>query len=178
MRPEMRPEMRPAVRPSMRPRVRVAAWLAGLLCLACSAREPEPAGVGRWLFTRSTLADVTDGICQPTDLNDGRKGTWCFAQTPFRIGGRTAEVDLYFLGTVKSARLIELQLKIRGCHEDELEQWMRSAFGPPIENKPTRAYWKNAFLWAAALMPSEPGRCLVHFLPLSENAEIARIKQL
>jgi hypothetical protein len=41
-----------------------------------------------------------------------------------------------------------------------------------------RGYWKNAFLWAAALMPSEPGRCLVHFLPLSENAEIARIKQL
>jgi hypothetical protein len=157
-----------------------AAALGALACVAilgCSRREPEFAGVGPWLFTRTTLRDVTGGICQPTDLNDGRKGTWCFAQKPFRIGSRSAEVDLYFLGTDKAATLIEIQLKVRGCHEDELEQWMRSAFGPPIENKPTRAYWKNAFLWAAALMPSEPGRCIVHFLPLSENAEIDRIKQ-
>jgi hypothetical protein len=151
------------------------AWLA---CLSCSGHEPERTGVGKWRFNHTTLHDVTDGICQAADLNDGRKGTWCFAQTPFRIGQRTVEVDLYFLGAEPSAPLIELQLKIRGCHEDELEQWMRSAFGPPIESKATRGYWKNSFLWAAALMPSEPGRCLVHFLPLSENAEIDRIKQL
>jgi hypothetical protein len=25
-------------------------------------------------------------------------------------------------------------------------------------------------------LPSEPSRCLVHFLPLSENAEIERLK--
>jgi len=146
--------------------------------LACEGRAPEFAGVGKWTFTRTTLHDVTSGICQPTDLNDGRKGTWCFAQTPFRIGKSNAEVDLYFLGTDPTARLIELQLKIRGCHEDELDQWMRGAFGPPIDSKATRGYWKNSFLWAAALMPSEPGRCLVHFLPLSENAEIDRIKRL
>jgi hypothetical protein len=152
--------------------------IACLLGLACSGHEPEPSGVGRWRFGHTTRNDVTGGICQPADLNDGRKGTWCFAQTPFRIGKRTADVDLYFLGTEPTAPLIELQLKIRGCHEDELDQWMRSAFGPPIETKATRGYWKNSFLWAAALMPSEPGRCLVHFLPLAENAEIARIKQI
>jgi len=147
---------------------------------ACEGRATEFAGVGKWRFTHTTLHDVTDGICQPTDLNDGRKGTWCFAQTPFRIGsGKTnAEVDLYFLGTDPAAKLIELQLKVRGCHEDELDQWMRSAFGPPVDTRSTRGYWKNSFLWAAALMPSEPGRCLVHFLPLSENAEIDRIKRL
>ncbi|HSR98933.1 MAG TPA: hypothetical protein VLM79_17875, partial [Kofleriaceae bacterium] len=77
----------------------------------------------------------------------------------------------------KTAKLIEIQLKVRGCHEDELDQWMRSALGPPIETRSTRAYWKNSFLWAAALLPSEPGRCLVHLLPLSENGEIDRIKQ-
>ena len=33
---------------------------------------------------------------------------------------------------------------------------MRTAFGPPIETKSTRGYWKNSFLWAAALLPSEP----------------------
>lgn len=152
--------------------------LAVAMLAACKQAEPEVSGVGKWRFTRSTLNDVHDGICQPTELNDGRKGTWCFAQTPFKIGTRTADVDLYFLGGEKSAKLIEIQLKVRGCREDEVEQWMRAAFGPPIESKSTRAYWKNAFLWAAAFLPSEPGRCLVHFLPLSENAEIDRIKQM
>lgn len=157
---------------------RLAALVAALACssLACS-REPEPSGVGPWRFPHTTLGDVKDGLCQPTELGDGRKATWCFAQTPIRIGRATAEVDLYFLGADKAAKLIEIQLKVRGCHEDELDQWMRTALGPPIESKPTRSYWKNSFLWAAALLPSEPGRCVVHFLPLSENAEIARIKE-
>lgn len=146
--------------------------------VACSGREAEFSGVGRFRFGHTTLADITDGICQPTDLNDGRKGTWCFAQTPMRIAGSNAEPDLYFFGTDKAAPLIELQLKLRGCHEDQLDQWMRTSFGAPLETRPTRGYWKNAFLWAAAMMPSEPGRCLVHFLPLSENAEIERIKKL
>jgi len=153
--------------------------LAGaMLSAACEGKPPEPSGVGKWRFTHTTLKDVTDGICQPTDLNDGRKGTWCFAQVPFKIAKSTAEVDLYFLGSDKSAPLLELQLKVRGCHEDEVEQWMRSAFGPPIESKASRVYWKNSFLWAAAMLPSEPGRCVIHFLPLAENAEIDRIKQL
>ena len=163
------------------PRVGTALLAALVVALAGSSlsctREPEPSGVGPWRFPHTTLADVKDGLCQPTELSDGRKATWCFAQPPVRIGGDTAEVDLYFLGADKAAKLIEIQLKVRGCHEDQLDQWMRTALGPPIEGKPTRSYWKNSFLWAAALMPSEPGRCIVHFLPLSENAEIARIKE-
>lgn len=145
---------------------------------ACRGRAPEFDGIGNWRFPHTTRKDITDGLCQPTDLGDGRKATWCFAQPPIKIGARAAEVDLYFLGTEPTARLIEIQLKIRGCREDELEQWMRKAFGPPIDSRATRAYWKNSFLWAAALMPSEPGRCLVHLLPVSENAEIDRIEQL
>lgn len=144
--------------------------------VACGGREPEYAGVGPWRFTRTTLADIHGGVCQPTELTDGRKATWCFALTPIKVGARSAEVDLYFLGSEPTAKLIEIQLKVRGCHEDELDQWMRAAFGAPIETRASRAYWKNAFLWAAALMPSEPGRCLVHLLPLAENAEIERIK--
>jgi hypothetical protein len=153
------------------------AALAGLTEAGCHGREAEYDGIGSWRFPHTTRKDITEGLCQPTDLNDGRKGTWCFAQPPIKTGGGIAEVDLYFLGTDKTAELIEIQLKVRGCREDALDQWMRTALGPPIETKPTRGYWKNSHLWAAALLPSEPGRCIVHFLPLSENAEIERIKQ-
>jgi hypothetical protein len=144
---------------------------------ACSGREPEAAGVGQWRFGKTTRADAT-GVCQPTDLQDGRKATWCFGQPAYKIGGHVADVDLYFVGTEPTGKLIEIQLKVRGCDEGALDQWMRHAFGVPIENRSSRAYWQNSFLWAAAFMPSEPGRCLVHLLPLSENGEIARIKAL
>lgn len=152
--------------------------LAVVASAACHGSAPEFDGIGNWRFGHTTRTDITGGLCQPTDLSDGRKATWCFAQQPIKIGARTAEVDLYFLGSEPTAPLIEIQLKVRGCHEDELDQWMRQTFGVPIDTRSTRGYWKNSFLWAAALMPSEPGRCLVHLLPLSENAEIDRIKQL
>ena len=85
--------------------MRLALWLACVACVACVAcsREPEYSGIGRWRFTRSTLGDATDGICQPTDLNDGRKGTWCFAQTPIRIEKRSAEVKADY--EARSAKL-------------------------------------------------------------------------
>lgn len=153
--------------------VAVAALAAGAAC----ERKGDPAGLGRWTFTKSTLADgKRDGRCQPTELSDGRKATWCFGLQPIKAGGKVGEIDLYFAGAADDAKLIEIQLKVRGCVEEDLDKWMRERFGPPFETKATRAYWKNAFLWAAALMPSEAGRCLVHFLPLSEGAEIERIK--
>jgi hypothetical protein len=153
------------------------AALTALTEAGCHGGEAEYDGIGPWRFPHTTRKDITEGLCQPTDLNDGRKATWCFAQSPIKIGARTAEVDLYFAGTDPAARLIEIQLKVRGCREEDLKQWLRTSFGAPIETRPQRAYWKNSFLWAAALLPSEPGRCLVHVLPLSENAEIDRIKQ-
>jgi hypothetical protein len=160
---------------------RGALALVALAGAACSGRAPEYDGIGNWRFPHTRLQNIKEGMCQPSDLSDGRKATWCFAQPPIRIGreGKSnIDVDLYFLGTEPSAPLIEIQLKVRGCHEDELEQWLRTGFGAPIESRAQRAYWKNSFLWIGALMPSDPGRCLVHVLPLSENAEIGRIKQL
>ncbi len=173
------------------------ALIVSLALLAgCEGRKAEPAGIGYWVFGRTTLANVHSGNCQPTELSDGRKATWCFAHPPIKFGKRVADVDAYFLGTeppplppdatkeqrdarkaeLEKLPLIEVQLKVRGCVEDEVDRWMRERFGPPIETKSTRQYWKNSFLWAAAFLPSEPSRCLVHFLPLSENAEIERIK--
>jgi hypothetical protein len=153
--------------------VLAAALAAGAGC----EKKGDPAGLGRWTFTRSTLADAKQaGRCQPTELADGRKATWCFGLQPIKAGNRVAELDLYFGGSTDDAKLIELQLKVRGCVEDELDKWMRERFGPPFETRAMRAYWKNAFLWAAALLPSEAGRCVVHFLPLTESAEIERIK--
>lgn len=151
--------------------------VAALALVACEPKKGEPTGVGRWRFGHSVRADAKDGICQPTELADGRKATWCFANPPYKVANRTAEVDLYFGGTDDQAPLIEIQLKVRGCVEDDLDRWMRQVFGPPVETRATRGYWQNAFMFAAALMPSEPGRCVVHFLPLSERGEIARIKQ-
>jgi hypothetical protein len=150
--------------------------LLALLALGCEGRKPEAAGFGRWRFNHLTLDQVKEGKCQPTDLNDGRKATWCFAQTPYKVGKRTAEVNAYFLGTAPDSKLIEVQLSVRGCVEDDLEQFLRQSYGPPIEVKGNRASWKNSFIWIAAIMPSDPGRCLVHMLPVSENGEIARIK--
>jgi hypothetical protein len=145
----------------------------------CKGRTGEPAGIGRWTFTRSTLAHAKKaGRCQADKASDGRPITWCFGIQPIKAGGRTAAVDLYFGGVEDDAKLIEIQLQVRGCVEDQLDQWMRERFGTPFETKSTRSYWKNSFLWAAALMPSEAGRCLVHLLPLSEGSEIERIKQL
>jgi hypothetical protein len=154
------------------------AIVAALVVLvSCKSEPSEPSGIGKWRFGHSVLGDVKTGPpCQPTDLSDGRKASWCFQQTPFKLGQRAAEVDLYFLGTEPTAPLIEIQLKVRGCVETELDQWMRTALGPPVETRSNRGYWKNKHMWAAALMPSEPGRCLVHLLPLSEAGEIERIK--
>ncbi len=146
---------------------------------ACDGKKKNTvSGVGKYTFNKTTLKDAREGNCQPTQLEDGRMATWCFALPPFKLAKSTvADVDLYFDGQTPDAKLIEIQMKIRGCQESEVETWMRSAFGPPIESKSTRVYWKNEYLWAAALLPSEPARCLIHLLPLSENAEIERIKQ-
>jgi hypothetical protein len=81
--------------------------------LAGCKREPELSGVGPWSVTRTRRKDAT-GICQPTELPDGRAGTWCFKQKPFGVGRKAAAVDLYFAGNDPEAPLIELQLQIRG----------------------------------------------------------------
>jgi len=151
-------------------------WLALVLVVACSDRAPEFSGIGQWRFTQSTLADAKHGRCQPEELADGRKGTWCFGNPPYQLGPNNAAVDLYFLGTEPTAPLIEIQLQVRGCDEQALDRWITSNFGPAIERRAARAFWKNSFMWIAAQMPSQPGRCLVHLLPLSEQGEIARIK--
>jgi hypothetical protein len=92
------------------------------------------------------------------------------------VAKKTAEVDAYFLGTEPTAPLIELQLKVRGCVEGDVESWLRSVMGVPTQTLATREYWQNSFMFAAAYLPSEPGRCLVRFLPTSEQDDIARIK--
>ncbi|HEY4239675.1 MAG TPA: hypothetical protein VGM88_07665 [Kofleriaceae bacterium] len=146
--------------------------LASLALAACSGRDPEPGGLGKWSFAKTTVAQAeTEGRCQPTELFDGRKALWCFGLTPVKIGARAADVDLYFT----DGKLIEIQVKLRGCDENTFEQFFRRIYGPPIETKGNHEFWKNSFLWAAAFMPSEPGRCLAHILPLSEAGEIARI---
>jgi hypothetical protein len=145
--------------------------------IGCEPRKPEFSGVGPWSVVKTKRKDAT-GICQPTELPDGRAGTWCFRQNPFGVGEKAAEVDLYFLGSEPTSPLIELQLKVRGCVEDDVEVWLRQNFGAPYERRESRAYWRNSRMFLAAFLPLEPGRCLLRMLPLSEVAEIERIKLL
>ena len=153
-------------------------WLAlVLLVAACEPKKAEPSGIGPWRFTKTTRKDATQGICAKETTSTGRAVTWCHTMPPIKIVDRTATVDLYFDGHADDGKLIEIQLSVRGCVEDDLDRWIRGVMGPPIETRGTRAYWQNSFMWIAALMPSDPGRCLVHLLPRSETAEIERIKQ-
>jgi hypothetical protein len=153
--------------------IAVAVAVAG----GCEARQPEFSGVGRWSVVRTQRKDAT-GICQPTELPDGRAGTWCYRQPPFGLGKKAAEVDLYFAGAEPTSPLIELQLKVRGCVEGDIEVWLRQHFGAPYEQRGTRAYWRTSKMFLAAFLPQDPGRCVLRMLPLSEGGEIERIKLL
>jgi hypothetical protein len=145
--------------------------------VACNG-DDEYTGIGIWKFGSSTRGNVKAGRCDPTTLTDGRAATWCYLLPPYKIANRVADLSLYFLGSDDDAPLIEIQLSVRGCIEDDVVAWMRSAFGAPIEQRAKRAYWQNKYLWAAAFIPDDPGTCTLHFLPRSEAAEIARIHGL
>jgi hypothetical protein len=151
--------------------------VASLMILVGCERNVEILGFGPWKVGKTERSQAT-GVCQPTELPDGRTGTWCFRQPAFPVAKKAAEVDLYFDGTAPQSRLIELQLKIRGCVEDEVEAWLRQHFGAPVEHKGTRAYWRSKRMFLAAFLPHEPGRCILRMLPTSETSEIERIKLL
>ena len=152
----------------------VVALLA--LMVACKPEPDEYDGLGRWKVTKTTLSQA-DGRCIPTDLPDGRKGSYCIGQTPLKIAGSPAEIDLYFDGTEPTSRLIEEQLKVRGCREEQVLQFMRKLFGTPSGTKGPKVFWKNRFAFVAAIAPSDPGQCLIRIFPLSETAEIAKVQQ-
>lgn len=150
-----------------------------VLLAACEAKQGQPSGIGKWRVggaNPTVRKAATEGICSKDTTSAGRAVTWCHSMPPMKIANRTATVDLYFDGHGDDGKLIEIQLGVRGCVEDDLDRWMRTALGPPAETRATRGYWKNDFMWVAALMPSEPGRCIVHFLPLSETSEIERLR--
>jgi hypothetical protein len=157
----------------------IAAVTVIMMTDSCKQAAPEFAGVGKYRFGHTVLDHIGEGVCQPTTIDDGKRtATWCFALPAYKIANRAGEIELYFDGppSQKDAPLIEIQVKIRGCLEQDLETWMRQSFGPPIETRNNRFYYKNSYLWAAALIPSDPGRCRVHLLPLSEQEQIAKVK--
>jgi hypothetical protein len=154
------------------------ALLAVAAVVACKGADGEYSGLGHWRFGVSTLKDASSGRCTAAKLSDGRDATWCLGLKTMKIGQRSADVELYFLGSTPDAPLIEIYMQVRGCDEDEVERFMERTFGNPYEKTATRSFWKNSFLWSVAQMPSEPGRCAIHFLPISEANEIERLKKL
>lgn len=159
----------------MKPGPGALAIAAAVALAACKAEKPEYAGIGPYSVKRTKLKDAP-GRCDPTDLPDGRKGTWCSLQPQLAIAGKPADVDLYFLGTEPGAPLIEEQVQVRGCQEDALLMYLRKNFGDPVEDHGTRVFWKNRAIYLIGIAPSEPGRCMVRVFPLSEAAEYERVK--
>lgn len=154
---------------------RLAALATLALALGGCHDKPVYAGVGPWRVNRTKLADAS-GRCEPTDLADGRKGTWCYGQPGIRLGGQDAAVDLYFLGTEPTAPVIEIQLLFRGCREEQLASWLHTTFGAPYEQRGTRELFRNAAAYLVAELPATAGRCLVRILPRSETAELERLR--
>lgn len=153
------------------------AMVAALLASACGGckQKTEFAGVGPWRIGKTHLRDAT-GRCQPEELPDGRKGTWCFGQTPLRLGGQDASIDLYFDGTEPDAKVIEIQLQFRGCHEEQLASWVRTNFGEPFETRGKRLFLRNSAAFVVADLPESPARCAVRLLPRSETGELERMR--
>lgn len=155
----------------------VTATLASTGC----KRKTEFSGIGRWSVTQTHLVDArTKGRCQPTDLPDGRKGVWCFGFPGVKIAnvGFPPEVDMYFASDADSATPIEIQFKFRGCKDEQLESWLNTNFGAPIEKRPARGVWKTGNMTLIGFLPESPGSCMLRMFPLSETAEVERIKKL
>ena len=120
-----------------------------------------------------TLSKAT-GRCEPTDLPDGRKGSWCYAQPKLAVAGMNADVDLYFLGTTPAAPVIEIQFQIAGCKDEKLLTWLKTNFGAPVEDRGTKVFWEKRTLYLIAELGP---RCMVRLLPSSEQAEYERLKK-
>lgn len=149
------------------------AWVLGAAS-GCK-RERVIAGFGKWNVTTTKRRDAT-GRCEPTDLADGRKATWCFGQRPVAIVGRSADVDLYFEGSDDNAKAIEIQFSVRGCQVEKTFNWLREVFGPSSAATGPWTYWENEHLLFAAGLPSEPGRCHLRLFPVSERREYERVR--
>ena len=145
--------------------------LLALVVVAACSRETEHAGIGKYRVDNLTLG-MANGRCDPTDLPDGRKGTWCYGQPKLGLAGMNADVDLYFLGTTPASPVIEVQFQIAGCKEEKLLSWIKTNFGAPVEDRGTKAFWEKRTLYLVAELGP---RCLLRMLPKSEEAEFKRL---
>lgn len=146
-------------------------WIIAILLLAACKKEKQMSGVENWNVNRTRLKDAT-GRCTP----DG-DGMYCFGQKPMGIRGMVTDIDLYFGGQDPEAKLVEIQMKVGSCDDEQLYGWMQTNFGRPVEDKGSRKLWKSKFVYAIGEMPvpDEPGRCLVHIIPVGEKARYERL---
>ena len=149
--------------------------MAAVALAGCKVGDSGYSGIGPYRVGHTKLKHAR-GRCEPTDLPDGRKGTWCYLNPTLGIAGRPADVDLYFLGTEPDAPVIEIQLQVRGCDEGGTKAWLQTSFGAPFVDSPTWSAWRNKHVYVIGELPSDPGRCLVRLLPRSEEAEFERLK--
>jgi hypothetical protein len=150
--------------------------LIAVALVACSAAPEEYAGVGPWVFGKTTLRHAT-GRCIPEDLAlYERRGSYCTLQPPLKIAGRPSDVDLYFDGEDPASRLVEIRIYVRGCDEEKTLAFFRSILGEPVGTAGAKVFHHNRHLFAAITAPSEPGRCKIRMVPAGETAAIAKLR--
>jgi hypothetical protein len=161
--------------------MKIFSMIIAAIALGACKPKTEFSGIGQWSVTQSSLAVVkAKGRCQQSDLPDGRKGMWCFGLPGVKIPGAgfPPEVDVYFGSEADDARPVEIQFKFRGCNDEKLQSWVTSNFGAATETRTNRGVWTTGHMTLIGFLPQSAGYCMLRMFPLSEQAEIDRIKKL
>ncbi len=161
------------------------------LVLGAGCKKPSAervaTGLGNWDVPHATARQVKDGRCDPVDLNDGRRGVWCYGLPGPRMGSQPAQVDAYFSdgtaagsavgsGANLDAPLVELQFSVRACTPTEVDRYLRDRVGIPVQSGRGRAFWENRAILVAADLPDAAGACTIYVYPRREQAEYDKRK--
>lgn len=149
---------------------RFAAVCALVALGACSKKKGDIDGIGEYRIGVTTVAD--GAVCTPRG-----DYTWCSHNAGVALGGRAADVDLYFKGTDKTSTAVEILVSVKRCEVPPLVKALEAELGPSEEISSGRMVWRNSKVVIVAQLPVEPGRCEVNFLAPSETERIAKLTQ-
>lgn len=149
-----------------------------VMCAAagCPAKKAEVAGVGSWVFGRTTLKDAEGGgRCLPP--SDG--SVQCIMHTSVNIGAQPAQTFLYFPSAEKNAPLLEISLVIRACQLEDATKALETQLGKPAEvaNEGKIRYWTLKHMFVSARLPAPGGvECEINFVDPKDTKRIEDLR--